>query len=94
MQHQGVTDTSVQSSGVVPSSFRARTMRPVCIHYGGHDFIASPDMAGIFLRHAQQLVDDGDAQLVPLLHRDGIELLYVDAEIPFSVRDATDESPG
>jgi hypothetical protein len=94
MEHQGVADTSVQSSGVVPSSFRARTMRPVCIHYGGHDFIASPEMAGIFLRHAQQLVDDDDAQLVPLLHRDGIELLYVDAEIPFSVRDATDEPKG
>jgi len=47
-------------------------------------------MAGIFLRHAQQLIDDGDAQLVPLLHRDGIELLLVADGIPLTVHEVPD----
>jgi hypothetical protein len=61
---------------------------PVCIHHSGHEFIASSEMAGIFLRHAQQLIDDRDTQLVPLLHRDGVDLLLVSAETPLSVHDA------
>lgn len=62
-----------------------KLFEPVCIHHGGREFIASSGMAGIFLRRAQQLIDDGDAQLVPLLHRNGIDLLLVSAETPLSV---------
>jgi hypothetical protein len=91
MEHQVIAAAPAQSTGAVPASLSTRK-RPVCIHYGGHDFTATPEMAGIFLRSAQRLVDDGDAQLVPLLHRGGIELLYVDANVPFSVRETPDES--
>jgi hypothetical protein len=91
MEREIVAGASVRSGEVVPARLRARTMRPVCIHYGGHDFTASPQMAGIFLRQAQQLIDEGDAQLVPLLHREGIELLYVDADIPFSVSEVPEK---
>ena len=63
----------------------SRIAEPVCVHHGGHEFIASSEMAGIFLRHAQQLIDDGDAQLVPLLHRGGIELLLVSDTTPLFV---------
>ncbi len=62
-----------------------RNPRPVCIHHGGRRFVASAEMAGIFLRHAQRLIDDGDTQLVPLLHREGVELLLVSAATPLSV---------
>ncbi|WP_394771303.1 hypothetical protein [Lacisediminihabitans sp.] len=70
------------------SEDRARTTRntrPVCIHHGGRKFVASAEMAGIFLHHAQGLIDDGDAQLVPLLHREGVELLLISATTPLSV---------
>jgi hypothetical protein len=70
---------------------------PVYVHYGGWDYIATPEMAGIFLRRAQQLIDDGESQLVPLRHLEGIELLYISADVPFSVRDGEicdlDEAP-
>jgi len=72
------------------SALSQAMLRPVCIRYGGRDFIAAPEMAGIFLRHAQQLIDDGDAQLVPLLHRDGIELLLVADGIPLTVHEIPD----
>ena len=72
------------------SALSQAMLRPVCIRYGGRDFIAAPEMAGIFLRHAQQLIDDGDAQLVPLLHRDGLELLLVADGIPLTVHEIPD----
>lgn len=60
---------------------------PVYVHYGGWDYIATTEMAGIFLRRAQQLIDDGESQLVPLRHSEGVELLYISAEVPFWVHD-------
>jgi hypothetical protein len=66
---------------------------PVRISINGRNFVTTTRLAGIFLRHAQQVVDDGDAQLVPLLHRDGIELLLLAANIPFSVHDASQQPP-
>jgi hypothetical protein len=59
----------------------------VCVHYGGRRFIASYEMAGIFLRRAQRLIDANEAELVPLLHEDGLEMLHVAPSMPFSVHD-------
>ena len=61
------------------------------MHYGGRQFIATYEMAGIFLRRAQRLLDAEDAELVPLLHEGGLELLYVSSAMPFSVHDADAE---
>ena len=61
------------------------------MHYGGRQFIATYQMAGIFLRRAQRLLDAEDAELVPLLHEGGLELLYVSSAMPFSVHDADAE---
>jgi hypothetical protein len=58
--------------------------RPICIHHGGRRFVASAQMAEIFVRRAQRLIDDGEAQLVPLLHLDGLELLLITATTPLS----------
>jgi hypothetical protein len=63
----------------------------VCVHYGGRQFIATYEMAGIFLRRAQRLIDAEDAELVPLVHEDGLELLYVSSAMPFSVHNADTE---
>jgi hypothetical protein len=90
MENQIETGTAVQRHAIGPVGFGPATLRWVCIRYSGHHFIASLEMAGAFLRRAQQLIDDGDAQLVPLLHRDGIEILYVATETPISVHDATE----
>lgn len=90
MERQIGTGASVQGEVARPAAFNPAKIRSVCIRYGGHDFIAAPVMAGAFLRRAQKLIDDGGAELVPLLHRDGIEFLYIDGEVPFSVHDASD----
>ncbi len=63
----------------------------VCVHYGGRQFIATYEMAGIFLRRAQRLIDAEDAELVPLVFEGGLELLYVSSAMPFSVHDADAE---
>lgn len=60
----------------------------VCVHYGGRQFITTYEMAGIFLRRAQRLIDAEDAELVPLVYEDGLELLYVSSAMPFSVHEA------
>jgi hypothetical protein len=57
------------------------------VHYGGRKLVATSEMAGIFVRRAQQLLDRGETGLVPLLHQDGIDLLLVSDAIPFSVHD-------
>jgi hypothetical protein len=63
----------------------------VCVHYGGRHFIATYEMAGIFLRRAQRLIDAEDAELVPLVYEGGLELLYVSSAMPFSVHNADAE---
>lgn len=63
----------------------------VCVHYGGRQFITTYEMAGIFLRRSQRLIDAEDAELVPLVYEGGLELLYVSSAIPFSVHDAAAE---
>ncbi|MEO7122649.1 MAG: hypothetical protein ABI400_05940 [Lacisediminihabitans sp.] len=49
------------------------------------------EMAGIFLRRAQRLIDAEDAELVPLVFEGGLELLYVSSAMPFSVHDVDSE---
>ncbi len=47
------------------------------IHIDGHDLLARESMAEMFLRKAGRIVAEGAAELVPLLHEDGVELLFV-----------------
>lgn len=55
------------------------------ILYGGRKFTCRPDMARIFLKHAREVIENGDEQLVPLLHADGIELLLVSRATPYAI---------
>lgn len=73
------------------AALRRRANELVCVHYGGRQFIATYEMAGIFLRRAQRLLDANESELVPLLHAGGLELLYVAPSMPFAVHDANAE---
>lgn len=55
------------------------------IQYGGQLFNCSPEMAQIFLKHAREVIESGEQQLVPLLHSGGVELLLVSRATPYSV---------
>lgn len=57
------------------------------IQYGGRIFNCTPEMARIFLKHAREVIESGDEQLVPLLHSGGIELLLVSRATPYTLLD-------
>ena len=73
------------------ATLRRQPSELVCVHYGGRQFVATYEMAGIFLRRAQRLIDAEDAELVPLVYEGGLELLYVSSAMPFSVHDVDAE---
>lgn len=49
----------------------------VVIHFAGREFVTRESMADLFLRSAGRVVVDGGSQSVPLLHEDGVELLFI-----------------
>ncbi|MBB5632408.1 hypothetical protein BKA04_000631 [Cryobacterium mesophilum] len=57
------------------------------IQYGGRTFTCTPEMARIFLKHAREVIETGDEQLVPLLHNGGIELLHISRATPYTLLD-------
>ncbi len=63
----------------------AETPSRVFIQYGGRQFSCSVEMAQIFLKHARDVIESGDQQLVPLLHVGGVELLLVSRVTPYSL---------
>ena len=67
--------------------------KPVRIHYGGRDYMATPEMAGIFVRRTRHLVNGGDSQLVPLLHHNGVELLLITANTPVFIQHPVGSHP-
>lgn len=82
---------SARAARAQHASLKRQPSELVCVHYGGRQFIATYEMAGIFLRRAQRLIDAGGAELVPLVHESGLELLYVSSAVPFSVHNADAE---
>lgn len=59
----------------------------IVIRYGGRRFVASREMGEIFLRHAREVIESGESQLVPLRHIEGVELLLVSRLTPYSLAD-------
>lgn len=57
------------------------------IQYGGRIFNCTPEMARIFLKHARDVIESGEEQLVPLLHSGGIDLLLVSRATPYTLLD-------
>lgn len=66
--------TMREATQAIPTIIGARD---VIIQHSGHDFVASKDMAEIFRRRSREVLASGHAELVPLLHSEGIELLLV-----------------
>lgn len=80
-----------------PGGRRAERPNPdgngaICIHHSGRAFLASVDQAAIFLRRAQHIISHRQTELVPLLHADGVDLLFVTARTPLQVHDSRDRS--
>lgn len=76
-----------ESSGVAPA--KVILAREV-VQYGGRRFSCTPEMARIFLKHAREVIESGETQLVPLLHSGGIELLLISRATPYSLVDSED----
>jgi hypothetical protein len=55
------------------------------VHHGGRDFLATEVMASIFSARAEDVIARHDTELVPLLHRDGVELLLIGPDTVFAV---------
>ncbi len=58
------------------------------IHFAGQDFVTRESMAEIFLRKSGRVAVDGAAELVPLLHENGLDLLFVTSESVVTVTEA------
>jgi len=96
--------SEVMQPGADPEQLRRQDREPraerpgadlagaICIHHGGRAFVASPEQAGIFLRRAQDIASKHLAELVPLLHSAGVDLLFVTARTPLQVHDSRDRS--
>ncbi|MCU1512949.1 MAG: hypothetical protein JWO10_39 [Microbacteriaceae bacterium] len=65
-------------SGNVPSRRPAQIPRwSRTVHHGGRHYVATTEMAAIFEAHATAAIASGSTELVPLLHRGGVDLLLI-----------------
>jgi hypothetical protein len=64
----------------------------ICVHHSGRCFRTTFDQASAFVRRVHSLIDQGGAELVPLLHGAGVDLLFVSATTPLQVHDIRDHS--
>jgi hypothetical protein len=64
----------------------------ICIHHSGRCFRVSYELASVFMRHAHRLLDDDRGELIPLLHEDGFDMLYVSPQTPLQIHDLRDHS--
>ncbi len=55
------------------------------VHHGGRSYVATATMAAIFEAHANDAIARGETELVPLLHRGGVDLLLVTPSTDFAV---------
>src|ERR1700712_1141663 len=55
------------------------------VHHSGRAFVATATMASIFAARANDVIGRGDTELVPLLHRGGVDLLLISPTSNFAV---------
>lgn len=55
------------------------------VHHGGRNFVATRVMAAIFSARAEDVIARNDTELVPLLHREGVDLLLIGPGTVFAV---------
>ncbi|CAN5250096.1 hypothetical protein BH09ACT3_BH09ACT3_12790 [soil metagenome] len=68
-----------------PAQRRREKRWTVAVHYGGRSFVATAEMAQIFAHRADAALAAGRSELVPLSHRDGLELLIVGAGTSYTI---------
>jgi hypothetical protein len=73
-----LADDGAQS--IAPARKWART-----VHHGGRCYVATEAMAAIFESHATDAIERGETELVPLLHRGGVDLLLIGPQTSFAV---------
>jgi hypothetical protein len=55
------------------------------VHHGGKKYLATTTMADIFSAHAHDIIERGATELVPLLHKGGVDLLLITPGTVFAV---------
>ncbi|MFF1878427.1 TetR family transcriptional regulator [Leifsonia sp. NPDC058230] len=56
------------------------------VHALGREFVVSDEMAQIFLRQVERVIESDESSLVVLRHDQGLELLLVTDDNSFSIR--------
>ena len=59
------------------------------ISVSGRTYRATPTMCDIFIAHASDIRGRNQSELVPLLHADGVELIFVTEATQITVADLT-----
>ncbi len=80
-----------EGEGSAPSAPGPKAVRPedyCIIRCCGREFRVRQSMARIFLRRARDIVAAGEAELVPLLHADGVDLLLITPSVPLTMLEA------
>jgi hypothetical protein len=65
----------------------------VVVTHNGREYLATEEMAGIFQRQAQRIIDRKASELVVLAHATGVELLPITSITPFNVGTSPLSSP-
>lgn len=79
-----MTIHSTGARGVDDGGATKRTFDKI-VHHGGRNFLATGVMAAIFSARAEDVIARNDTELVPLLHREGVDLLLVGPDTVFAV---------
>ena len=69
---------------------RAATTPRFLVHALGRDFHVTDEMAQIFLRQVERVLDSDPSALCVLRHEKGVELLLITDDSSFSIRDERD----
>lgn len=89
---------SAAPAPLAPGTFRTqhytapqhrRTPAPdsVVMVHRGREFVVKRIMAELFLKQAGRIIMAHGSELVPLAHRDGVDLLFITRTTPLSVHD-------
>ncbi|MDF2443741.1 MAG: hypothetical protein JWR01_1944 [Subtercola sp.] len=91
MQQRQTTDADagdqppVQQNTQAPFDAPPRREYNRTVHHNGNRYFATAEMAEIFRSRAEQTAQNGETELIPLLHSNGVELLLVSPQTVFAV---------
>lgn len=85
------SDSVIAPSAPISLPWNSRAVA-FCVHHGGRSLRVTVDQAQAFVRRVHRLTDEGGAELVPLLHDRGVDLLHISARTPLQIHDIRDHS--